>query len=198
VVDVQHRPCAPSNSTDFPSSARFTSSRYANIRDLFAQLQRLFHFMGKINVRSVRPFARRFFSLQRAPLSCETAPAPDRVPQTAPCHFVFVSRTIPRDVVNLIGAPRAFRRFVQLDTENQMRAIVSATALSHQSPPSPKSRSRHQSRRIHHNAGSNHRLLLRPQNPAGISCSTYRSLMMTVCLHLPARHAQYNQRDPAG
>src|SRR5262249_3903171 len=91
--------------------------------------------------------------------------------QAAPRHLVFVSWTdSARRRADFVGAARDFRRFVQFSVirKNQVRTVADVEPPAYIDARFRKSfNPRDQRRGIHHHAGANHRVLLRPQNSAG-------------------------------
>jgi len=142
VIDVQHRPCAPSNSTDFPSSsARFTSSAVSQM------YSRIFSPSFSVSSTSCEksmsaPYApspavlfrhhvRRFLSKQLR-LQQVAHAQPRR-------HFVFVGRANSTGGRANLFAPRAPSRLCPAPVirKNQVRAIADVQAPLHVNPPWP-------------------------------------------------------------
>src|SRR5712664_248096 len=175
VIDVQHRSLRAFEQHRLPFVQRAVH-QFRGVADVsanfFAQLQRLFDFMRKVNIRSVRAFRQPIFLRHhmRGLLAKHLRLQQIAHPQAAPRHLVLIRRSdSPRSRANLVRAPRTFRGFVQLPVirKNQVRAVADVQPPLHLNARFRKRLDfRHQRRRIHHHARSDHRLLLRPQNPA--------------------------------
>src|SRR6266705_1633650 len=134
-------PCAPSNSTDFPSSsARFTNSA---VSQMYPRI-----FSPSFSVSST---------------SCEKS-------MSAPRHLVFIRGSdSARSRANFVRAAGSFRGFVQFAVirENQMGAIADVQTPLHVNSRFRKRLDlRYQRSRIHDHARTAHGVAFRPQNPA--------------------------------
>src|SRR6266404_3744746 len=154
--------------------------------------------MRKIDIRAVRAFCQPVFLRHhmRGLLSKHLRLQQIAHPQPAPRHLVFVRRSdSSRGRANFVRAPRTFRGFVQLPVirKNQVRAVADVQPPLHLNARFRKRLDfRHQRRRIHHHACPDHRLLLRPQNPARNQLQHITVLPNDdrVPRVVPARHAR--------
>ncbi len=175
VVNVQHRSLRAFKQHRLPFVQRTIHQLrgIANVTaDFFSHPQRLFNFVGKINVRAVGAFRQAvFFSHHpRRLLTKQRRLQQIAHTQTAPRHLVFVRRTnSARSSSNLVRATRAFRGSVQFSVirKNQMGTITDVQPPVHvYSGLGQRLNLIHQRARINYHAHADHRLLLRTKYPA--------------------------------
>ena len=175
MIDVQHRALRALKQNRLTACQR-AIQQFRGIADVaanfLAQLQRLFYFLGKVDVSAVRAFCQAVFlghdvgGLFSKQLRLEQIAHP----QTAPRHLIFVSRAnAARGRADFVGSARRFRRFVQfaMIRKNQVRAVAHVQPAAHFDARFRQGLDfRDQGRRIHHYARANHRVALRTQNSA--------------------------------